>query len=184
MNDPYPAVLRIEIDRQRLKSYFLADWLMSWTLPVSLLFVFIGALLGMTPEAQAFALNVPAIIKGVIAVTAGALIGFATGFVFTFIPYVIFRYRRDVNVSKTLELSVEGSFLRLRVKEGGWSDRKLHFRSIVDYAVFESSLMRKLRIQCLVMRTTGGYSLMVPGVVDCFAVRDKLSEIDRLREGQ
>ncbi len=44
--------------------------------------------------------------------------------------------------------------------------------------------MRKFGIQCLEMTTTGGYRLVVLGVADCFSVRDKLSEIDRLREDQ
>ena len=67
------------------------------------------------------------------------------------------------------------------------SDRKLHFRSIVDYATTQDSLMRRFGIHALQMATTAGgqnTNLIIPGVKDCLRVRDLLADIDRQRENQ
>lgn len=182
MNDPYPTTLRIEIDRPRLKSYLKLVGLLEWTAPLSLLGIILGASLGLTPKAQAIALNLPPILNSVVIFLAATAIGFAAGFLITFVPYLIFRYPLAARFAESLELSVEGAFLRLRAHNSAWTDRKLHFRAIVDYEVVQNSLMRKFGIHCLEMTTTGGYRLVVLGVKDCFTVRDMLSEIDSLRE--
>ena len=184
MNDPYPATLRVEIDRPRLKLFLQVVALLEWTAPLSLFGTIAGALIGMTPKAQAIALNLRPLLNWTVVVAAGAAIGFAAGFILTFIPYLIFRHRRAAQISESLELSVEGAFLRLRVHDRVWADRKLHFRAVVDYEVVQSSLMRRFGIHCLEMTTTGGYRLVVLGVKDCFRIRDMLSEIDSLRETQ
>ena len=184
MNDPYPTTLRIEIDRPRLKSYLQIVGLLEWTAPLSVLGAMVGALVAMSPKAQAIALNLPPLLNIPAIVAAGAAIGFAVGFLITFIPYLIFRHRRAAQFSESLELSVEGAFLRLRAHDRVWTDRKLHFRAIVDYEVVQSSLMRRCSIHCLEMTTTGGYRLVVPGVTDCFTTRDMFSQIDTLRETQ
>jgi hypothetical protein len=65
------------------------------------------------------------------------------------------------------------------------SDRKLHFRAMVDYAVVQDPLMRLFAISALQMTTTGAgqsSTIIVPGVTHCESVRDLLSQIDRCRE--
>ena len=184
MSDSYPSTLSIEIDRPRLKSYLQAVGLLDWTAPSSFVGVFLGVAVGTTPKAQAIALHMPPLLNSLAIVAAGIGIGFAVGFLITFIPYLIFRHRRAARFAESFEVSVEGAFLRLRGHDTAWTDRKLHFRAIVDYEVAQSSLMRRFGIHTLLMTTLGGYRIEALGVKDCFKVRDMLSEIDHLRENQ
>ena len=168
MNDPYPTTLRVEIDRPRLESYLQAVGLLEWTVPLSLAGLIFGALLGMSPKAQAIALNVPLLLNAPAVVAAGGSVGFAAGFLITVIPYLIFRHHRAARFAENLEVSVEGPFLRLRGHNTAWTDRKLHFRAIVDFEVAQSSLMRRFGLHSLLMTTVGGYRLEVLGVKRTF----------------
>lgn len=120
--------------------------------------------------------------EGAMAVVAGAAIGFAISFIFAFLIYLLRSHRLARRHAENLELSVEGSFLRLRENATVLLDRKLHFRSIVDYQVAQDSLTRRFNIYVLQMTVIAGAPLVVHGVKDCTKIRDMLSEIDRLRE--
>lgn len=89
---------------------------------------------------------------------------------------------------ETVSLKVEGPYLLVQsyeVPNGSWHDRKLHFKSIVDYGIIEDSNMRRHGIQSLNLTTlAGGKSsdILIPAVRNCEQVRDLLSEIDHARE--
>jgi len=101
--------------------------------------------------------------------------------------YFIFSHRIASRLASTLTVTVEGAFLHVCQHTAILSDRKLHFRSIVDYAATQDLLMRYFGIYTLQMSTTAGgqnTSLIIPGVKDCLHIRDVLADIDRLREHQ
>lgn len=56
-------------------------------------------------------------------------------------------------------------------------DKKMHM-------VIEGPLMRRCGVKMLMLARTGGMPLRLPGIHDCDAVRDRLAEVDRLREGR
>jgi putative N-acetylmannosamine-6-phosphate epimerase len=88
-------------------------------------------------------------------------------------------------MAASLQVRVEGSFLRIIQKVPALQDRKLHFRAIVDYATVEGSLMRRFGIMTLQMTTTAGgaaSTIRIDGLRDCTKVRDMLAEIDSIRE--
>lgn len=105
---------------------------------------------------------------------------------FAFLAFYFFVHRpASLKAAAKMEVTVEGSFFRIRTYHFLHTDRKVHFRSIVDYATTEDSFMRYFGIAALELSTMGGgrfQTITIPGVKDCLAVRDMLSEIDRLRE--
>jgi hypothetical protein len=101
--------------------------------------------------------------------------------------YLVSNHRLAWRLAASLEVSVEGPFLRVRQHLFVLSDRKLHFRSIVDYAVTQDLLMPYFGIHALQMNTTAGgenTNLVIPGVKDCLRIRDLLADIDSRRENQ
>ena len=183
MSDQYPSTLNIEIDRDRLRKYLRVKWLFSWTLPLC----FLGGMFGLAPIGKA-------IDHGFTSGTAAALfvartvgIGVGISLLIALFCYLIFSHRLASRLAASLEVSVEGAFLRVRQHTSVMSDRKLHFRSIVDYATTQDFLMHYFGIHALQMATTAGgqnTNLIIPGVKDCLRVRDVLADIDRQRENQ
>ena len=98
--------------------------------------------------------------------------------------YLVFSRWRATRWATSLEVTVEGPFLHVRENRLWATDRKVHFREIVDYATRQTALMRRCGLHELRMNTRGGLSsiIIIPGVKDAVAVRDMLIEIDRLRE--
>lgn len=179
--DPYPSHLSIEIDRTGLCTFLRAVSLMVWIAPLSFFGAFFGFIHGADkvegqglPLADVLVSMVSGLGKGVgIAVLIGLTV------------HLLFRHRQARRYADTLEVSVEGSYLRIRHGGSSTSDRKIHFRSIVDYDARQSWLMNLTGIQSLHMNTNGGGPgsvIVVAGIKDCLKVRDMLSEIDSLRE--
>lgn len=183
MSDPYPTNLNIEIDRQQLKSYLRVKWLLSWTLPLC----FFGGLFGFAALGKDLDRGFPSWVEGATFVAKGVGFGIGISLTLGFLCYLVFSHRLAARFAASIEVSVEGSFLRVRQHTHVLSDRKLHFRSIVDYATTQDFLMRYFGIHALQMTTTAGgqdTNLIIPGVKDCLKVRDVLADIDRLRETQ
>ena len=197
MNDPYPASFVIEFDRERLTTYFRVKYLLSWGIGLPIL----GSAVGFLTAANALDHSSGPSVVWLLAGRIGA--GLGVGFLLALVVYALFCHRRAARRAAYLEISVEGPFLRVRQRtyvrlseqpnnssyNGSYatSDRKLHFRSIIDYAVVQDSLLRRCGISALQMTTpAGGFGSMlcIPGVKDCLKVRDMLSEIDALRENQ
>jgi hypothetical protein len=180
MPDPYPSTIDIEIDRAKLKKYLRVKWFLSWT----------GSLTGFAGM-FGVASAIGAVLDQGKALAAGLLLaGEITGgaFLLSTCLYLILSHHRAARLAATLQVSVEGAFLRIRQDVYVLSDRKLHFRSIVDYTTTQGGLMRRFGIEALhlstIARVQEGIGLVIPGIKDCLKVRDMLADIDRLRENQ
>lgn len=180
MKDPYPEVLNLEIDRDGVRRYLRVKWMIAWTLPLA----FFGGMFGLAgidavSNGAGESRNLFLIFLQLIAMGAGggALLGL--------VCYLLFSHRLAARLASTLTVSVEGAFLRVRQRAFVLSDRKLHFRAIVDFAMTQDDLMRSIGIEALEMTTTGGgkeCKVVIPGVKECLKTRDLLADIDRLRE--
>ncbi len=181
-SDPYPSQFAIEIDRDNLRKYYRVQWLLQW-LCLGFFGIYIGGFAS-TAEIERgskFGWNAASIVA------RDAAIGMAVSLIVAILLYLYFSHRRAARYADSLEISVEGSFLRIRQQTKSFLDRKLHFRAIVDYAVTQNALMHWCCIEALQMTTMSGgvhSTIRVPGVKDCLKVRDILAEIDRLREDQ
>ena len=183
MSDQYPDTLNIEIDRDRLRSYLRTKWLLSWVLGLG----FFGGMIGFASVGAAIERGSHSWQAGVTFAAKSIALSLGSTTLLALLLYVILSHRLAARFAASLQISVEGAFLRIRQHTSVMSDRKLHFRSIVDYATIQDSLMRRFGIHALQMATTAGgqnTNLTIPGVKDCLRVRDLLADIDRQRENQ
>jgi hypothetical protein len=181
MSDPYPSNLSIEIDRQVLKKYLRVRWLLSW----ATLFALLGGLFGLASIGNALERSVTSRGEVVFVIFKCVGTGLGISLLLALIFYLLFSHRVTSRMANSLEVSVEGAFLRIKQRAYITSDRKLHFRSIVDYTVMQDFLMRRFGIHALHMTTTAGgqnTGLVVTGLKDCLKVRDMLADIDSRRE--
>ena len=181
MADSFPQRLEITIDRVRLRNYLRIKWLLAWIVLLTAVGACVGAArVSKSVEQQNLTVGQAAVILA----TAGG-IGGVLGLGIGIALYLALSHWLAKRFADNLEVSVEGAFLRIRQQGLLLTDRKLHFRAIVDYAVVQGGLMRWFGIEALQMRTIGGGPtpfLTVEGVKNCLATRDLLSEIDQLRE--
>ncbi len=184
MSDQYPSTLSIEIDRDRLRTYLRVKWYLCCAVPLSLF----GGMFGLAAVFDKSVHRVATSGGATVLLAVKALgIGIGLALLIALFCYFIVSHRIASRFAATLEVTVEGTFLRIRQHTIVMSDRKLHFRSIVDYATTQDLLMRYFGIHALQMATTAGgqnATLIIPGVKDCLKVRDLLAEIDRQRENQ
>lgn len=183
MSNQYPSSLNIEIDREHLRNYLRAKWLLAWALPLS----FFGGMLGLASISRALDHGLSSRADAIFIILRHIGAGIGISLLIALFSYFVFSHRVASRVAATLEVSVEGAFLRVRQHAAVLSDRKLHFRSIVDYAATQDFLMRYFHIHALQMATTAGgqnTNLIIPGVKDCLRVRDLLADIDSQRENQ
>jgi len=183
MSDSYPEHIAIEIDRGRLRTYLRTKYLLSWMLCLG----FCGGMLGFASTGQAFDRGIESWQAGVVLVAKCIAIGIGASSLIALFLYFLLSHRSASRYAASIELTVEGPFLRIRQHTFILSDRKLHFRSIVDYAATQDFLMRRFGLHALQMTTTAGgptSRINVPGVKDCLRVRDLLADIDRQREHQ
>jgi len=179
MSDQYPQTLNIEIDRDRLRNYLRTRWLLNWVIGLGLF----GGMVGLAGIGSALERGIHSWRAGV----AFFAFSFGSTTLIALLLYFILSHRRAARFAASLQISVEGAFLRIRQHTSVMSDRKLHFRSIVDYATTQDFLMRRFGIHALEMATTAGgqkTNLIIPGVKDCLRVRDLLADIDSQRENQ
>ena len=183
MSDQYPSTLNVEIDRERLKNYLRVKGLLAWALPLS----FFGGMISLASVGAAIERGSHSWRAGVTFVAKSVALSLGSTTLLALLLYFILSHRLAARFAASLQISVEGAFLRIRQHTSVMSDRKLHFRSIVDYATTQDSLMRRFGIHALQMATTAGgqnTNLIIPGVKDCLRVRDLLADIDRQRENQ
>lgn len=182
MPNSYPEIMKFEINRSQLERYNNRIGLYV----ISLLFMFLGVFFGFAyiigaandlhfkskDELYLFLIGRMSIC---VAITIAAIFGF----------YIFGIRKHSKRYAATLDVSVEGSFLRIREYSKGLVDRKIHFRSIVDYSNIQSPMMTRYGLQSLKINTTSGgqYSaITILGIEDCLKVRDILSDIDQQRE--
>lgn len=151
-------------------------------------FAFLGLMFGLerggTQTNKNFADSVGATftnysVNAAVGITIGLAIGFS---IYLMLYHLPIKKRADA-----VQLSVDGPFLRFREGFLFKRDRRLHFRSIVDYAYYEGPLMRYCGIAGISMNTMSGgqnCTIQIPAVKDAEKVRDLLSEIDRQREDE
>lgn len=181
--DSSSSHVAIEIDRARLRNYLRTSKILVWTLSLSIYAALMGSCLSISHVQRgrfSWFESIWIIARGTgMMVGAAVLIGLVT--------YLIFNHRQSRQSAESLEVSVEGAFLRIR--QEGWirSDRKIPFRSMMDFACRQDLLMRFTGIHSLriTITTVGAGSrnfVTILGVKDCIKVRDMLSEIDPSRE--
>lgn len=184
MSDQYPKDLTVEIDRERLRKYyqistFLAIMAASIAIGCTSTFGRIGDGL---KEAGLKSIN-----DLIFYTIRGLAAGFGVSVLVALLIYFVFFHRSAGRRAASLVVTVEGPFLRVQQHAVISTDRKLHFRAIVDYSAIQGWLMRRCGIHALRMNTmAGGQSsiLTIYGVKDCLRMRDILSDLDRLRENQ
>lgn len=177
-----PESFEIEIDRGSLEKYYRRQWgQLTYALPCAF-----GSLIGMmfgigTPDDRQLASTSEVVTSIIIGVGSGIVIGclFASVMYFTFVR------KNARKEAMSLQLFVEGPFLRIKQGTSSFQDRKLHFKSIIGYAFFQDSMMQACDLEGIRLTTQGGgrnSSVDIHGVKDAIRVRDMLCEIDRLRE--
>jgi membrane protein YdbS with pleckstrin-like domain len=182
MNDSYPDTLEFEIDRDALRRYLRVKWFLSWVGGLA----FFGGMIGFGSVTGRLDNHDYSGILDLLALLAtGIGRGLAGAFILSAILYLLLSHRLAAVEAASLRVIVEGAFLRIVQHGYVRMDRKLHFRSIVDYTTLEGPLMRRFGIMALHMTTTGGGNqagLQIFGIRACPDARDKLAEIDALRE--
>ncbi|OAI58044.1 hypothetical protein AYO49_06030 [Verrucomicrobiaceae bacterium SCGC AG-212-N21] len=190
MTDPYPSALSFEIDRENLRRYLRRLSLLLWLPAFVILSVFLSmASLQKALEDLSWRRPKPgdpspkAEVARLVAKRVG--VGLAIGTALGLLGYFCFSHRSAARMAATTTLSVDGPFLKVRhysQRATGITDRKLHFRAIVDFATRQDTLMRWCGIEELSISTAGGITVAVLGVKDCAKVRDTLADIDQIRE--
>lgn len=179
--DSHPRQIAFEFDRENLRRYLRLRGLALWSLGLGGLGATFGFITAMDMLQRGNAALADKFPK---ALTVFAGVG-ASGIILGLICYLLFSHRQAVTHSRSISLEVDGAFLRIR--EGGLlkTDRKIHFRSVVDYSLVESPLLRRFGLKTLRMTVPVGAPaglIQINGLRNCEAVRDQLAEIDALRE--
>ena len=177
MSDQYPTNFAIEIDRPRLLKYLRTKWFLLWTGSMTALSAFVGLSgLGEIAGGSVAALN---FVRDF-----GILVGGA-GLVGVLL-YLVLGQWLAARIANSLEVSVEGSFLRIRQhnvlltgrtalpSDCGLLDGAGGIVAEVQYAAPPNEHDR-----------SGVNSIILLfGIKDCEKVRDMLADIDRLRENE
>jgi hypothetical protein len=175
--DSHPDKIEFEIDREGLRRSLRASFLTAWAGLGGFLMFFCGALA--ISRGQDAGLSSGLKLLTLCAVGTAAIL---------FVGYFTLTRRTLNRCVDAVSLKVDGPYLLVHTYEVGsrsWHDRKLHFKSIVDYGIFENSNMRRYGVKALKLTTmAGGLSsdVIIPAVRNCQQVRDLLSEIDHARE--
>ena len=181
MNDRYPEKIEFEFDRDALCQYLRRlHLIVAVAIPAFLSILWGLADFGDTLASTGFqgykSLGLLFVWSLGKAMLLTGLVGGAL--------YCLFGHRQARKTADACNLSVEGNFLRIISSGVSRIDRKLHFRSIIDYTLVESKAMKRFGVKGLKMNTIGGQNCVVSiaGLKECEKVRDMLAEIDSLRE--
>jgi hypothetical protein len=184
MDDAYPESIPLEIDRPLLQRYLRAKWLLFWLIGLGSL----GAMAGFARAGNHLEESGRLSITEIAAVIArGVGMGLLYAFIAAVVFYLVLSHRQAARYARSLDVTVEGPFLRIRYELLARVDRKLHFRNIMDYSVIESAFMRHMGIAVLQMSVPGPQAqslLQIAGIKNCLTARDMLADIDRLRENK
>jgi hypothetical protein len=181
MHDPYPQYFEIEIDRDGLRNLLRLQSFVGCLILLGIIGAFFGLLFSAKevqvhprPWEEAFALTERNIA---ISLTASVLVTL-------FLERLVFKRFAD-RYAQTFRVSVEGPFLRIQETSIMRTDRRLHFRAIVDYTLQQTWMASWFSVESIVMTTTGSgpkSTVCIVGVLNGLKTRDLLSEVDRLRE--
>lgn len=182
MSENDPHTLEFDFCRDALLRYLRVKWYLSWVCGLAVMGMMIG--LG-TVSSRIEAGDFKSFQEACLGLATGVVQGLAGSFFLSTALYFLFSHWLAARTAEGLRVVVEGPFFRIIQKGRFRMDRKLHFRSIIDYTTIEGPLMRRFGVMALHMTTTGGGNqpgLQVVGIRDCPVVRDKLAEIDAIRE--
>jgi membrane protein YdbS with pleckstrin-like domain len=182
MPDSYPEIINFEINRAQLERYMNRVGLYTISAAILMLGCMFGFahIVGATKDLAFKSKNEAYLF----------LIGRMSICLLITVAFIIFIYifmirKHSKRYADALAVSVEGSFLRIRENSGRMVDRKIHFRSIVDYSNVQSPMMNRYGIQSLKMNTTSGgqnSTITIEGIENSLEVRDVLSDLDQQRE--
>ena len=181
MPDRYPTRFSIRIDRSGLARYYSRTALCGLLWVFGATGFFAGFCFGIAKAESLEIANVFLLIG--LSLAYGAFFG-SIGALPGWLIYRLFFRTQARKWAHDLSVDVEGPCLRIRTAN---TDRKLHFRAIVDYATCQSSAHRKCGIKSLVLHTLAGgaaSTVTLAGIEDCLRVRDMLAEIDASRENE
>ena len=186
MTDPYPQEFEIPIERDKLYMYWRYQWILSFATICGLL----GTAIGMTSTLPSPRFPLPSnltpieiILRVCMGIGTGAIVGGGIGAIL----YFLFCDRWTRKSAEEYKVAVQGQFLRVTKGARLITDRKLHFRAIVDFMYVQGPYMRRFGIHGIRMTTTAGgqhSAVEIHAVQDAMKVRDQLCEIDRIREDQ
>ncbi len=175
MSEKYPENIEIELDRKAIRAYLRTSWILPWFLIIG----FFGGMFGAARVTEKIeSVDIPDILMIYL---KGIGSGIMVSAVISIILYFIFCHFQTNRLAKNLRIRVEGPFLRITHKGFTLVDRKMHFRSIIDYSIVEGVLMRRFHIVALHI-TAIGARIQVLGIKNCREIRDMLAEIDAIRE--
>jgi membrane protein YdbS with pleckstrin-like domain len=180
-NTPASAEIVYTFHHDRLRRYLRVRGFVLWVGTLGML----GALLGFPAAGKKLDSPRYDVRTKLIAASRAAGIGFGAGALLGAFCYVALTHFRSSAEARTASLRVDGPFVRL--KTGGFmhTDRKIHFRSIIDYAVVDGPLRRRFGLQTLQMTVPTGVPnglIQLTGLHDCERVRDELAALDAARE--
>jgi len=181
-SDKYPETIDIKFDRDALCLY----WRLKGFIGISMVFIFIGGLFGLAQSED----RVGALRDGnggdiLFAFVEGIGIGVLIALAISLLFYAFFQHRQARRRADKLVARVEGAFLRVIDVGTIHRDRKLHFRSILDYSVTQGWLRKKMGIESILLTTPGASVnalIQLPGVEDWENIRDMLAAVDAARE--
>jgi membrane protein YdbS with pleckstrin-like domain len=181
MTDQYPVNFSVDFDRQQLTTYYRVHIYSYWAVALSFVGFITGANCANYAIQRGHHTFGGSMLYFLFYIGSGVIVGMLLA-----IPaYYVLGHRLAVKHANRLEVTVEGPFLRVRQNYPWISDRKIHFRNIVDYTTVQGPFLRRFNLFALHMATTStglGSTITVLGVKDCYKVQDMLSEVDQLRE--
>ena len=160
--ETHPDKIEFEIDREGLRRSLRANSLTAW----KALFGFSMFMGGMVELSYGQNAGMPAGLKFFACWVACTVAIISVG-------YFTLTRRTLIRAVDATHLKVDGSYLLVQtydVASRSWHDRKLHFKSIVDYGIFENSNMRRYGVKALKLTTmAGGLSsdVIIPAVRNC-----------------
>ena len=183
MSDSYAENFEIEIDREPLTRYLLAQHRMAWFYVM----LFVGVCVASISATDYFAAHAALPRTAIFWAVGWRFLCIVVAFQLVGVIGCMLSARTVTTYVECLLLAVEGPFLRVRkCVVGVERDRKFHFHLLLIYSTKQDTRMKKLGISTLIITTSVGAdatrTIEVPGVKDCLKVRDMLSEIDRQRE--
>ncbi len=183
MNDPYPQTIKIDIDRDRLCRYLRLQCFFGWTTTLVLFGPLFGVLLLVGEKNRNRFDSVDEFYQQMF---RGLSLGAAAGLLLGVICYLVISHRRAQRTAHALQVTVEGPFLRIVEGLMFRTDRRLHFNSIYDYVCVQGPLMRWCGISRIDLKREQRpvQPVRILAAKDPIKVRDMLSEIDSIREGE
>lgn len=179
--DKFPLQLEFDIDRERLTRYYRFQSFIGCVaiaIPVGVIAAF-GFLKPFLQVNNDFTL-IQRVVSSVCFIVGGMFAGLFVGMA---LYYPCF-HKSSQRAARNLRLIVEGPYLRLVSGSYFVVDRRYHFNEIHTYTTFQGPLQRRFGMKTLMINVAVRQipPVHVDGLIDTDSVRDKLCEMDAVRE--